>query len=84
MLSICYLNQRVCFFSKLVIIFLGIDKAEWGDIVLDLARNVAANVSPRMKYPQSPYGNTGRGDRYDVRNYVKIKIIPGGKRNESR
>jgi chaperonin GroEL (HSP60 family) len=45
----------------------------WKEIILSLVREVVSTVDPDVK----------NGDSLDIRDYVKIKVIPGGTRDES-
>ncbi|KAJ2579497.1 Mitochondrial distribution and morphology protein 12, partial [Coemansia sp. RSA 1804] len=50
------------------------DSRGWDDVVLRLVANAITHVRP----------NVAGGDRMDLRNYVRIKRIPGGSPSDSQ
>jgi len=62
----------------------GIHTGDWQATLLDLARKVAANLSPKLRYPGSTAGSSAKSDFFDIRKYLKIKTIPGGKISDSK
>jgi 1-phosphatidylinositol-3-phosphate 5-kinase len=48
------------------------DHEIWKDIVLNLVKSVVSTVDPDVR----------NGDSLDIRPYVKIKVIPGGTKDE--
>eukprot|EP01125_Pyxidicula_operculata_P012857 TRINITY_DN4241_c0_g1_i2.p1 TRINITY_DN4241_c0_g1~~TRINITY_DN4241_c0_g1_i2.p1 ORF type:complete len:2025 (-),score=383.42 TRINITY_DN4241_c0_g1_i2:34-6108(-) len=65
-----YLSQLV----SLLLTVEQLDVQKWEPIIVKLVNKAAVNLYPKLVDPK---------DRSDIRNYIKVKVIPGGDVNDS-